>query len=142
KKSNILIQQIDGLHYDFNNFYNIEIEDYNFDGVMDFSVYKSNGSLFNKEYVYYINQGKHSQFKKLNLFGYNFSFDDKNKTAVSEKNCIEDKTTGRIITLIKITYSYINNEYKKSTSSCNVYNENNNSNLKCSTEIWQWCSQY
>jgi hypothetical protein len=150
KNGGNLIQKIEHLNNDFIYLFNsISTGDYNFDGIEDFSIFKSGSRnwLFSKNiYSYYIYDNQKNKFVNIPLEEPNIIFDPKNQTATSQKDCVEylESDIGRKITTIKKVYHYQNKQfiYSPTEDSCLIYFEydhQSDSSFNCDAESYSKC---
>jgi hypothetical protein len=94
----------------------IELDDYNFDGHMDFSVYESDNYSGNTTKLYFLYNPKTKSFFLSEISGVSLEFNPKSKRIYEEYHCC----LGSIWR--KSTYKIINNKMVLIKAHCYIYN--------------------
>ena len=117
KKTDRLVQVIDGLDCQYIGLDNLEVADYNFDGVPDFSIFETSYAGANTSSIYILRSPESEKYYISNIRGISLSFDANSKT-ILEHN--EDRGgTGYADTVYKLE----NSEMKPISKKCFEYNE-------------------
>lgn len=139
KSNHQLMQKIQNLHYSYNQFDSIYLEDINFDGNLDLAIKKyASSARIGANYDYYINdKGK---FVATNLWGSDIDFNPKDKSATGKKNCYNyNEKQQRILTTIQSNYHYQKYKYINIKNSCQFKNIDTQEHRKCNEEEYNAC---
>jgi hypothetical protein len=116
KKTKNLIQQID-IDCDFRGSNAVVVEDYNFDGVEDFSIFESSYAGANSSRIYLLRTPSSEKYFISEISGVSLKFDHKTKTITEHNQCCAG--TKHAIT----TYKLNNNKMVLIRQKCLEYNE-------------------
>ncbi|WP_141673041.1 hypothetical protein [Gilliamella sp. App6-5] len=139
KSNHQLIQKIQNLHYSYNQFNSIYLEDINFDGNLDLAIKKyASSARIGENYDYYINnKGK---FVATNLWGSDIDFNPKDKSATGKKNCYDyNEKQQRVLTTIQSIYHYQKYKYINIKNSCQFKNIDTQKHRKCNEDEYNAC---
>lgn len=114
KKTDKLIQTIDGLECQYLGLDNINVEDYNFDGVADFSVFETSYAGANTSSIYMVRKPDSNQYFISKIEGVSLTFDPTTKTILEHNSSVSG--------YIDTTYKLVNNEMKLVAQKCFEYN--------------------
>lgn len=116
KKTDILIQELE-FTGQFRGINSIGIDDYNFDGIQDFSVFESSYAGPNTSSIYYLFDPKTKKYSESGFAGISLSFDPSTKTISEHNQCC----AGTIVTEAK--YKLKNNKMVLIDEHCFIYDE-------------------
>lgn len=116
KKTDKLIQQID-IECQLWGLNNISVEDYNFDGFLDFSVFEQSYAGSNTSSIYFLYNPKTKTFFNSNFEGTSLEFDSKKKRIYEHNQCC----AGRSIE--NAEYKIVNNKMVLIKKTCLEYDE-------------------
>jgi len=116
KSSNKLLQKID-VQCQLWGLDNIQVDDYNFDGHMDFSIFEASYAGPNTTSLYYLYDPKSESFLESGFSGVSLSFDAENKLIYEHNQCCAGRSH------MNSTYKVVDNEMVLIERSCIEYDE-------------------
>lgn len=116
KQNQALIQTID-LDCDFRFLDQLDIGDYNFDGISDLSIFKASYVGPNSSYVYLLKNLESNTYERSQIQGISLEFDPTTKTIKERNQCC----AGSIVSIA--TYKLVDSKMKLIKEECFVWNE-------------------
>lgn len=116
KQNQALIQTID-LDCDFRFLDQLDIGDYNFDGISDLSIFEASYVGPNSSYVYVLKNLESDTYEKSQIQGISLEFDPITKTIKERNQCC----AGSIVSIA--TYKLVDSKMKLIKEECFVWNE-------------------
>ncbi|MCE3229056.1 MAG: hypothetical protein K0S32_3607 [Bacteroidetes bacterium] len=116
KKTDKLIQQID-LDCQLWGLANISVDDYNFDGIMDFSLFENSYAGPNTTSLYFLFNPKTNSYFNSGFTGTSLGFDKKTKTISEHNQCCAGKNH------MSAEYKVVNNKMVLIKKSCIEFDE-------------------
>ncbi|MCX8711589.1 hypothetical protein J3U57_02845 [Gilliamella sp. B3464] len=137
KNNHQLLQKIKNLNYSDNGFMSIDLQDINFDGILDLAI-KKYRSRQGDNLDYYINDK--GAFTPTHLWGSNIEFNPKDKSAIGSKDCYDlDDKQQRVQTKIESVYQYKNYQYIFVKNRCQIINIDNKTQRNCLDAEYNAC---
>ena len=116
KKTDKLIQQID-LECQLWGLDNISVEDYNFDGISDFSVFEQSYAGPNTSRIYFLYNPKTKKYFESSFSGTSLEFDQKTKRVYEHNQCCAGRSH------INAEYKVVNNKMVLIKQTCLEYDD-------------------
>lgn len=116
KKTDKLIQKLD-VKCQFMGLYGFNINDFNFDDELDFSIFEGSYSGANTTSLYFLYNKKTNTYFESGIYGTNLEFDSKSKRIIEYNQCCAGRKR------IEITYKLRNNKMILVKKKCFVWDE-------------------
>lgn len=117
KKTDKLIQQITDLDCQFHSWGNMSIKDFNFDGILDFSIFETHYAGPNTSSLYFLYNSKTKKYFNSGFTGVSLEFDAKTKRIFSHNQCCGGREHSNA------TYKVVNNKMVLVEEHCFIWDE-------------------
>ena len=117
KKTDKLIQQINNLDCQLSGLNNVSIDDYNFDGITEFSIFEKRYAGPNTSSLYFLFNPKTGQYFKSSFDGTSLEFDQKLKRIYERNQCCAGRS------VMNAEYKVVNNKMILLKKTCLEYDE-------------------